>query len=77
MEVVGLGIWLLVMLAIFAINIVGLIFWIWMIIDCAMNEPSDGNDKIIWIIIVVFLNWIGALIYFFARRPTRIAQYGR
>ena len=23
-------------------------FWIWMLIDCVTNEPSEGNNKIIW-----------------------------
>ena len=45
-------------------------FWIWMIVDCAKNEPP-GPDKIVWIIVVVCLNWIGALVYFFARRRNR------
>ncbi|HPA47395.1 MAG TPA: PLDc N-terminal domain-containing protein [bacterium] len=54
-----------------------LVFWIWMIIDCAMNEPSEGNDKIIWILIIVLVQIIGALIYFFVRRPRRMELYGR
>ncbi|HVM60670.1 MAG TPA: PLDc N-terminal domain-containing protein [Verrucomicrobiae bacterium] len=41
-----------------------------MIIDCAKNEPP-GSDKIVWIIIVVVLNWVGAIVYFFARRKNR------
>ncbi|MBI1175907.1 hypothetical protein GC207_00550 [bacterium] len=60
-----------------AISLLGTIFWIWMIIDCATKESSEGNDKIIWILIILFTHIIGALIYFFARRPTRIAQLGR
>ena len=51
-------------------------FWIWMLVDCATKEPSGTNDKIIWILIIVFVHFLGALIYYFARRPTRIAQYG-
>jgi hypothetical protein len=46
-------------------------FWIWMLIDCIQNEPSTGNDKIVWILVIVLLGWIGAAIYFFARRPNR------
>jgi len=53
------------------------VLWIWMLIDCAVNEPSEGNDKIVWILVIIFLNWLGSLIYFLVRRPTRIAQYGR
>jgi hypothetical protein len=60
-----------------AVSLAGTMFWIWMIYDCATNEPSEGNDKIIWILIVLLTHVIGALIYFFARRPKRIAQFGR
>jgi len=46
-------------------------FWIWMLVDCVTKESSVGNDKIVWILILLFTNWIGALIYFFVRRPQR------
>lgn len=58
-------------------GIVGTILWIWMIIDCAINEPSESNEKIIWIIIIVFTHWIGALIYLIIRRPQRVRQFGK
>ena len=45
-------------------------FWIWMIVDCATNEPAS-NDKIVWLLVIVLLHFIGALIYFFARRLNR------
>ena len=53
------------------------VFWIWMIIDCLTKEPSEGNDKIVWALVVILLGWIGAAIYFFARRPKRMATFGR
>jgi hypothetical protein len=46
-----------------------------MIGECATKEPAEGNDKLIWILIIVLTHWIGALIYF-VRRPQRIAQFG-
>jgi hypothetical protein len=52
------------------------IIWIMMIIDCATKEPSEGNDKLIWILIIVLTHWIGALIYLIVRRPKRIEQFG-
>jgi hypothetical protein len=53
-----------------------MIFWIWMLVDCATKESGQGNDKLIWILVIVLTSWIGALIYFFARRPTRIRELG-
>ncbi|MCX7046861.1 MAG: PLDc N-terminal domain-containing protein [Candidatus Sumerlaeota bacterium] len=61
----------------FIIGILGTIFWVWMLVDCATKEPSEGNDKIIWILIIVFTHLIGAAIYYFVRRPERIMKYGR
>jgi len=49
-------------------------FWIWMIIDCATQETFEGNDKVVWMLIVIFLNWLGALIYYFVRRRKRVGQ---
>lgn len=54
-----------------------LALWIWMIVDCAKHEKSEGNEKIVWILVIVLAGWIGALVYLFARRPTRKRELGR
>ena len=51
------------------IALAGVAFWLCMLIDCATNDPSEGNDKIVCSLVIVLLNWIGPLIYFLARRP--------
>ena len=48
----------------------GFIFWIWMLVDCATKEP-EGNDKLVWILIIILTHVIGALIYFLVSRPKR------
>jgi len=55
----------------------GTILWIWMIIDCATKEPSEGNEKLVWILIIVLTHWIGALVYLLVRRPKRIQEFGQ
>lgn len=60
----------------FIIGVFGTIFWIWMIIDCATKEPTKGNEKLVWVIIIVFTHIIGALIYYIVRRPERKAEFG-
>ncbi|MBA2287138.1 MAG: PLDc_N domain-containing protein [Ktedonobacteraceae bacterium] len=60
-----------------AIIIVGSIFWIWMLVECITREPSEGNDKVVWLLIILFTHTVGALIYFFVRRPQRIQLMGR
>jgi len=53
------------------------IFWIWALVDCAMKEPGDSNDKVIWILVIVFTHFLGALLYVLIRRPERIRLHGR
>ena len=52
------------------------VFWVFMIVECATKEPAEGNDNLIWILIKIFTHWIGGLIYYFVRRPQRVAQFG-
>lgn len=52
-------------------------FWIWMLIDCLSNEPSQGNDKLVWALVIIFTHGLGAAIYYFVRRPDRISQFGK
>jgi hypothetical protein len=52
-----------------------LAFWIWMLVDCATNEPAT-NDKIVWLLVIILLHFLGALIYFFARRLNRPQRVG-
>ena len=60
-----------------AISLIGTVFWIWMIVDCVTNEPSVGNDKLIWVLVIIFLPFLGSLLYYFVRRPERIRTLGK
>ncbi len=46
----------------------------WPLVDCLCNEPSDGNDKFTWVLVIIFLGPIGGLMYILIRRPQRIAM---
>lgn len=70
--VIGFGIIeLLFLVPLMLIGVLGTVFWIWMIVDCALHESSTGNDKIVWILVILFTHLIGALLYYFVRRPRR------
>lgn len=71
-ELIGL----LFMLTFLAVGIGGTVFWIWMLVDCAKNEPRKGNDRIVWVLVIALTHLLGALIYYFARRPERIREAG-
>ena len=54
------------MLLLFASIIFSFIFWIWMIVDCAKRKNIYDGERVAWIIVLVFLQVIGAVIYYFA-----------
>lgn len=55
----------------------GTLFWIWMLVDCVSYETSEGNDRLIWTLVIILTSWVGALIYYFVRRPERLRQLRR
>ena len=59
------------------ISLAATVFWLWMLFEAALKEPSEGSDKIVWVLLIILLPFIGSLLYFFVRRPQRITQTGR
>lgn len=48
-----------------SLSILGTIFWIFMLIDCAKRKFKEENEKVVWILVIALTSWIGALIYYF------------
>ena len=61
----------------FSIVVGLLILWIWTLIDCIKNESTEGNERIVWVVVIAVTHWIGALIYLIVRRPQRKTILGR
>ena len=56
----------------FVVGIFFFVFWILMLVDVIQRKFKKDNDKIIWILIIVFTNWVGAIIYYFVvRKPNK------
>jgi hypothetical protein len=48
----------------------GFVFWFWMLVDLLKREfPEEReNEKIVWLLVLLALNLIGAVLYFFLGR---------
>ena len=62
---------LLVMLVMIPIALAAFAFWIWMLISAIQNKGLTDNEKIVWVLVIALLHWLGALIYFFVGHPKR------
>ena len=50
-----------------------MVFWIWMLVHAVTNNALSDGEKIAWVLIILFLHFLGALIYFFVGRPRKNA----
>ncbi len=57
-------------LILFLLGLAASIFWIWMLVDALVNEPTSA-DKILWFLVIFFLHVIGAVVYFVVRKGSR------
>ena len=60
----GLMIWQIILF-------VTLFFWLFCVIDVLRNS-FNGNDKIVWILVLLFVPILGPFLYFFIGRKKRI-----
>ena len=60
---------LLVWLVMAAFSVALFVFWLWMLIHAITNKGLRDVEKIVWVIVIIFLPLLGSLIYFFIGRP--------
>lgn len=41
------------------------VFWVWMLIDCLKRGFKKDVEKIAWVLVIIFLQLLGAIIYYF------------
>ena len=46
------------------------VFWVVEIIDAARREWPSPNTKIIWLLVIIFGHGLGAIVYYFAGKPS-------
>ena len=50
--------------------------WGWLLADVLRHESNDGWMKLFWVYAVLLTPPWGGLVYFFARRPDRLREFG-
>jgi hypothetical protein len=50
------------------------VFWIWMLISAIQNQGLTGTERVIWVLVIFFLHFLGAFLYLLLGRPKRLNQ---
>ena len=51
------------------IGLFALVFWVWMVVDCARHET--GSTMLVWLLAILFAGIVAAPLYFLLRRLAR------
>ncbi len=63
----GIAVVMLFLMMLMFAAVVGLtVFWVMMIIDCAKRKQLTDSERVAWILVLVFLGFLGAGVYYFA-----------
>jgi hypothetical protein len=65
---VGFGIFWILM---FILGLAALAVWIWALVDAIQNPALDSTMRIVWVLVIVFTQIIGAIIYLAIGRSRR------
>ena len=68
-SIIGGAFGLLAWLVMAALSLALFAFWLWMLIHAITNKGLGDMEKILWVIVVIFLPILGPIIYFFVGRP--------
>jgi hypothetical protein len=67
------GIFAVLVLVFLVVGLAGTVFWLWALVD-ALRRPDQqytaaGQNKVLWLLVVLLGHFIGALIYLLVARP--------
>ena len=50
------------------LGLLAFVFWLWMLIDAIKNPSLSNNQRIVWVLVIVFVVCIGPVAYFFVAK---------
>jgi hypothetical protein len=54
------------------VAILCLILWIWALVDCLQNSSLQGTEKLIWVIVIIFVPFLGSILYLLIGRKKSV-----
>lgn len=64
----AVGIGLIIFWLIF--GVIGFALWLWALIDVIRRQFKDPNNKILWLVLIIVIPWIGSIVYLIAGRKS-------
>ena len=65
------GISLIIGLGSLLLGLVAFVAWVWSLIHAVTNGGLSDGEKILWVLLIIFLPVLGMILYFFIGRPKK------
>ena len=62
------------MLVMIILGLAALALWIWALVDAIKNRALSDTERIIWVLVILLTNWLGAVIYLLVGRKGGLAK---
>ena len=62
------------LLLLIPLGLAACVFWIWMLVSAIVNQGLTGMERLIWVLVIIFLHFLGAILYFFLGHPKRLSR---
>ncbi|WP_186753696.1 PLDc N-terminal domain-containing protein [Echinicola salinicaeni] len=56
-------------------SLLPLAFMVWALVDVLKSRFPEENTKLLWVIVIILLPFIGSLLYYFIGRKDKIGSY--
>lgn len=53
------------------LGIVAFALWVWALVSAIQNPTLDSTMRIVWVLVIIFTGFIGAIIYLLVARNSR------
>ena len=50
------------------VSLVSFVIWLLILIDCIKNPNLSSNERIVWVLVIIFVPCLGSIIYLIAGR---------
>ncbi len=63
--------WILILIALVVV-LTSVGFWVYTIVDVAKSKFNDDITKIVWLLVVILLGFLGSIIYWIVGRSSKV-----
>ena len=63
-----------IMILLLVVGLISLVLMIWALVDLFKGRFASDSERLVWVLLIIFINPIGAILYFAIGRKNKIKE---